>query len=328
MEPIPLSIQTLYADLAQAIDTAPPDEATVVATTVKGVRYLRLQRWVGASRTVEHLGRADDPEVAARGDRARLAMYRRRERRRLVRTLRGFAGGPGAKLGRVLDALAYAGLFERGGVLVGTAAYQCYPFLVGHRLSASSLMTQDADLATADLTLSGTEDGVDFTTILRRADPGFTSVRGLNPRALPSRFRAPDGFVVDLLTLHRRASDPNPMPLTRLRAGATPLQHLDWLIEAPVRAVALHGPGIPVTVPQPARYAVHKLIVAQKRPATDAAKRGKDLVQAKALMNALAVSAPFDLEDALDEARARGRTGWAKPIDRSLRQIDSMDAGG
>lgn len=305
MAAFPLSIQTLYADLVQQVETAAGDEATVVSTVVKGVRYLRLQRWVGATRTVEHLGRADNEAVIARANTARHQMAHREERRKLVSTLRRVMPGPTPKLGQVLDAIAYAGLFRRGGVLVGTAAYQCYPPLVGHRLPSSALMTQDADLAMADLTLSGDDEDETIEKILRRADPGFAGVPGLDLRKRPSRFRAPDGFLVDLLTPRRRQSDGDPMPLDNLAAGATPLQHLDWLIDEPIRAVALHGAGVPIMVPQPAKYAVHKLIVAQKRPSLETAKRTKDLVQADALMQALRIVAPFDLQDAFDNARAR-----------------------
>ena len=122
MQRIPLNIQTLYADLQQQVAMASRDEATVVATTIAGIRYLRLQRWVGASRVVEHLGRADDPEVVARADAAQAEMARRQDRRRLVSTLRRLIPGPATTLGKVLDTVSHAGLFRRGAVLVGTAA--------------------------------------------------------------------------------------------------------------------------------------------------------------------------------------------------------------
>lgn len=321
MQRIPLNIQTLYADLQQQVEMASRDEATVVATTIASIRYLRLQRWVGASRTIEHLGRADDPEVVARADAARAEMVRRQERRRLVSTLRRLIPGPAATLGKVIDTVSHAGLFRRGAVLVGTAAYQCYPPLLGFVLPSATVMTQDADLATADLALGGEIEGDSMIAILQRADASFSALPGLDPKALPARFRNGESFVVDLLTPQRRRSDRNPMALKGLAAGAVPLQHLDWLIEEPVPAVALHGAGVAVSLPRPARYAVHKLILAQKRPAHEAAKSRKDLAQAAALIEGLRESAPFALEDALEEARAKGRDGWERPIERSLSQI-------
>lgn len=321
VQPIPLSVLTLYADLMQQVETASADEATVVSTTVNGQHYLRLQRWVGAKRRVEHLGRADDPAVRARANAATTEMARKAERRKLVSALRRLVPAPNAKLGKVLDAVADAGLFRGGAVLVGTGAFQCYPPIVGSVLPAAALTTQDADLATADLALASDDAGATMLTILQRADPTFSPVPGLDGRAPPARFRSHDGFLVDLLTPRLRREDQNPMRLSGLDAGATPMQQLDWLIADPVSAVALHGSGVRVSLPQPARYAVHKLIVAQKRDAGQVAKRGKDLVQAKALIDVLRETTPYAIADALDDARARGREGWAKPIDRSLAEI-------
>ncbi len=92
-----------------------------------------------------------------------------------------------------------------------------------------------------------------------------------------------------------------------------------FVIADPIPAVALYGAGVPVTVPQPARYAVHKLMVAQlRRP--ESAKRGKDMVQAKELIAALSTGYPGAVQDALTNARQRGRK-WKTAVDRSLREI-------
>lgn len=103
-----------------------------------------------------------------------------------------------------------------------------------------------------------------------------------------------------------------------------PLQHIAWLIADPVPTVALWGAGVPVAIPQPARYAVHKLILAQKRT-TDRLKRTKDLAQARALVDALLRPDPFALEDKLTDARRQGQTGWAGPLARSLRELGLTD---
>jgi len=57
------------------------------------------------------------------------------------------------------------------------------------------------------------------------------------------------------------------------------------------------------------------------RGAHEVAKSRKDLAQAAALVAALGEPAPFALADAMADASARGREGWAKPIERSLSQI-------
>jgi hypothetical protein len=77
-------------------------------------------------------------------------------------------------------------------------------------------------------------------------------------------------------------------------------------------------------VPQPARYAMHKLIIAQKR-ASDAAKRRKDLLQAHALVEAMLQEDPYAVSDAIADARSRGAAGWAQPIQRSLTELGLTD---
>ncbi len=319
MKPIPLTLQTLYADLVQQAHNAPALAGSIYTQTVKGHDYLYVRKSVGAVRRDHFLGRADDPEAQAKAAGAKSAMQRIAERRKTVQMLRAQGlPGPTTELGRVLDVLADAGLFKEA-VLVGTAAYQCYSPIVGMMLPSAALMTQDADLATTSLALAADDGDETLETILRRADKSFTAVLGLDARRPPSRFRSANGFLVDLLTPQRRRTDTNPMPLKRLGAGAVPVQHLDWLIEAPVQAVALHGPGVPVRIPAPARYAVHKLIVAQKR--SDIVKRRKDLLQAGALVEALRTTDPWALADAIGDARSRGRDGWQRPIDRSLKEL-------
>ena len=78
-----------------------------------------------------------------------------------------------------------------------------------------------------------------------------------------------------------------------------------------------------VRVPDPARYAVHKLIVASERPAATA-KRKKDLLQAQELIEAHRLQRNADrIEQALDDARKRGPK-WRKAINRSLEEIEAQ----
>jgi hypothetical protein len=91
---------------------------------------------------------------------------------------------------------------------------------------------------------------------------------------------------------------------------AQQVRFLDFLIRDPERAVVLHASGVPVSVPSPERYALHKLIVAQRRR-TGEAKREKDILQAAALLAALLRKRPLELRDRWEEAAARG-PGWKK----------------
>jgi hypothetical protein len=191
---------------------------------------------------------------------------------------------------------------------------------VGRRLPAPTLRTGDLDLATVNIALTAeTDEGME--SILRHADPTFQAVMQLDPRQPPSKFRNAHGYLVDLVIQRRNKTQKNPVPLRGLDAGAVPLQHLAWLIENPVPTVALWGAGVPVLIPQPARFAVHKLILAQRRDEVDRLKRTKDLAQADAIITALYVHDPFALEDAIEDARSQGKDGWSDPIDRSLAEL-------
>lgn len=320
MHAAPLVLQTSYADLVQQLFTLREPAGSLYWRIIKGVSYAYVKRTIGDARIDVFLGRGNDPNVIKKTEEIRAENMRARERRTVIAALKsyGFAS-PSRKLGSVLEVIADAGLF-RNSVLVGTAAYQCYSPLLGAVLPQAHVMTLDADLATAELALTADGEKQSMEFLLRRADQSFTAIPGLRRGALPSSFRSRDGFIVDLLTPIYRRNDINPMPLANLAAAATPLQHLGWLIAEPARAAVLYKSGIAVRIPQPARYAVHKLIVAQKRKG-DAIKRSKDLQQAGELIRILKEIAPWQLSDAYEDAAGRGRRGWQEPIHRSLREL-------
>jgi hypothetical protein len=322
---LPSGLQTLFAELQQQVETAPM-AGSVYERTRDGTYYLYAKVSVGVTRADIFLGRKGDPAVEAKAKKMREGMVRARERRALVAMLkRGGLAGPDRSLGTALDALAYAGLFRDDAVLVGTAAYlMCEPH-VGSRLPAPTLMTGDLDLATASLALAA-DPPESMETILGRADPTYKGIMQLDPRILPSRFRNASGYLIDLITPTRSRNDAGPVPLTALQASAMPLQHLAWLIADPVRTVALWGSGIAVNIPQPAKFAVHKLILAQRRSGAQRIKRAKDLDQAAALIAALRRSDPYALEDAIVDARSNGKAGWSDPIDRSLVELGNRDS--
>ncbi|WP_419911952.1 GSU2403 family nucleotidyltransferase fold protein [Hoeflea sp.] len=324
MKKLSPTIQTLCADLIQQVHSAIEKPGSVYTQTKQDRKYLFSRRLVGTVRRDTAIGPADNPEVQKRAAQVRGEQSSAKERRKIIATLRNnHVPVPTRELGNVLDVMADAGLFKDA-VLVGTAAYICYSPIIGVVLPIGALMTQDADLATASLAIAADnsdDDNGSILSILKRADETFEPVPALSKAAPSSSFKSETGFFVDLLTPQRRSSDTNPMPLKNLAAGAVPLQHLDWLIADPVRAVALHGTGIPVSVPQPAKYAVHKLIVAQKRHKGEIAKRGKDLQQAEALIKALKETDRYALHDAIEDASALGVRGWNQPIQRSLKEL-------
>ena len=119
------------------------------------------------------------------------------------------------------------------------------------------------------------------------------------------------------------------MPALGQHMGAQPLRYLDYLIREPVRAVLLHGAGVPVTVPRPERYAVHKLIVATQRRADGeyGAKRDKDISQAGEITEAMHVKRRWlDLAEAWIEAWERG-PAWRDALGKGRAMLPDRERG-
>ena len=103
-------------------------------------------------------------------------------------------------------------------------------------------------------------------------------------------------------------------------AAAFPLHLLDFLIRQPIRAVLLHGAGVPVVVPSPERYAVHKLIVGSRRieDRDVMAKSAKDRLQARSIFEAMIKNRQnADFASAYMEAWDRGEA-WKEAIRKSV----------
>ena len=113
-----------------------------------------------------------------------------------------------------------------------------------------------------------------------------------------------------------------PVHLPALEDDALPLRFLDFLLYREIEALVLHGTGIPVKVPAPERFAVHKLLVAARRRKGTANrfKARKDVEQAALLVRVLASDRPEELQDAWEELRGRGPT-WREAVDRGRKDL-------
>lgn len=292
--------------------------------------WYAVQRF--ADHAVERYLGPDTAEVRARVERAqevRDDLKRREQQRgRLARMCReGGLPAVDAQTGKVLFALAKAGVFRLRGVVVGTHAFRCYPGLLGVQIAEAQAATEDIDVAAFHSISVALDDRLDpaLADALRQVGP-FIARPDLHRR--PTAWRDPEsGILVELLTPNQGRDRDEPMELPALGAFALPLRFLDYLIHEPVPAAALYRSGVLINVPQPARYAVHKLIVATRRARSAAAKAAKDIAQSAALIRILAEDRPDELEEAFIEARKRGPS-WRQAIDRGVRRLprDARDA--
>ncbi|GLS31006.1 hypothetical protein SAMN04488498_11481 [Mesorhizobium albiziae] len=232
---------------------------------------------------------------------------------------------PDRLTGDVVEAMATAGIFRLRGVLVGTVAFQTYAGHLGVRLPGASLQTGDADFAQHYSISSSVEDSLPpILEILRSVDPTFREIPHRSDPLRVTQFQNASRYKVEFLTPNRGSDDytDNASPMPALGgASAQPLRFLDFLIHEPIRTVMLHRSGVPVTVPSPQRYAVHKLIVASRRQSdpNGIAKREKDIYQASLLVEALhATRRQDDLAEVFAEAWGRGQH-WREAIQKGLR---------
>lgn len=330
--PLPLPLQTVYAELAERalMDATERDllgDGAFVAKVVKGRRYWYWQQTdpgAPTGRRQRYVG-AETPELLERIGRHRQVRAEGKQRREMVVALRA-AGlpGPDAMTGRVLAALETAGAFRLRAVVVGTVAYQIYGGLLGERLGLAASRTGDLDVAQFPSVSVAVEDRIaasDMEAVLRGVDPRFrllpappTTARPMDARS--TRYGIGQEYRVEVLTPNRGPDTGGAaLPLPALGAEGQPLRFLDFLIYREMQAVALHGAGVPVCVPAPERYAVHKLIVSRVRT-MDPAKARKDLAQASELIVALVRQRPYELVEAWREAWGRG-PAWRRHLARA-----------
>lgn len=339
MKQVDLMFRTMYAELCQrTMDGYFASEFNTrgrfVKVEVKGRRYWYFDEPGEEGRQKrKYVGPDSDDDIRSRVERFSELKENARQRRSLVMTLKRQARLPGPEsfTGDVIDTIAKAGFFRLRGVLVGTVAYQCYPAYLGIELPASSMQTGDADFAQFHSISAGVNDETDpVAEALRAIDPTFTEVMNQMDGRLFTMLRNKDGYQVEFLTPNTSSDDYQGRPATMPslgRVGAQPLRFLDFLIYQPVPVTLLHGSGVPISIPAPERYAVHKLIIASRRrkDGNGVAKREKDVAQALNLMEALIeIRQGMDLAIAFDEARSRGEA-WREGIDKGLDMVKDRD---
>ncbi len=225
---------------------------------------------------------------------------------------------------KVISGLASAGVFRLGAVLIGTHAFIALGNLLGVRWQ-SGLRTQDIDiLASPILEVAVGTIEADLPGTLESLNMGFLPVPGLDPRRPETSFKVRGKTLrVDLLTPAQGKRDGAPVRIPRLRASAQPLEFLDYLLEAPVATPVINGGATLVYVPDPARFALHKLIVSADRPIAMQTKSGKDREQAAEMIELLLEDRPGDLAVAAESINRRPR-GWRKKLRQGLDRLPNQ----
>lgn len=273
----------------------------------------------------------DTPEMADRiarlQDLKQAKEARAAERTRLIRILRAEgAQTVDPATGSLLNALAQTGTFRLGGTIVGTNAFRFYEAELGIRIRATEIMqTGDLDIAQFERLSLALGDTVETPLNESFKTLDFAPVPSTNHRSIWRWRQTKSNTLVEFLTPSFRPEE-DIRELPALGVAAQSLHFLNFLIAEPIKAVALYRSGVLVQIPRPEAFAVHKLIVADRRKAgPDQLKSRKDRAQAALLIDALAEDRPDELREAYEDARARGPQ-WRAHLDASLQRMPETAA--
>jgi hypothetical protein len=323
---------TAYRDLvASLLDEAAADfRGTPSRVERNGRGYWYDTYRVGGSVLKRYIGE-DTPELRARIERHRELAderdARRRERTRLVRILRGEGFmSVDAGTGSLLAAMASSGVFRLGGTIAGTHAFRLYEGELGVRYSVdTAAQTNDIDIASFERLSLALEDVTAPPLLQVLRDFDFAPMPALEPGRVWRWRQARGAQLVEFLTPAFGAEEGR-RPLAALGVDAQALHYLGYLIAEPIPAAVLYRSGVLVQIPRPERFAVHKLIVADRRlGGPDAAKSHKDVLQARFVMRALAEDRPDELAEAYRDALARGPR-WRERLGRALERAPDLRA--
>jgi hypothetical protein len=292
-----------------------------------GKAYWYVARRVGTDTRFIYIGE-DSEEVRARIDHIEelreTARQRQAERSRLVRLLRAEGMTPTDRAtGSILSAMAGAGTFQLGGTIVGTNALRLYEGELGVRLPLGGMATtNDLDIARFEKLSIALEDQVDPGPAETFSALKFAPVPGLDRGRIWRWAQGGSGQLVEFLTPAFGNETIRDLPALGVNAQA--LNYLNFLIAAPIHAAALYRSGVLVQIPRPERFAIHKLIIAdRRRDGSGSLKSAKDREQAGFLIETLAEDRPDDLVEAYEAALAVGPR-WREHISRSLERMPEV----
>lgn len=320
-----------YTDLVRLLkdDAVSSVEGKPTLKTRGNKAYWYAARRVGSEMRFFYIGE-DNDEVRARIDRIEAlhatAKERQAERSRLVRLLRAEGMTPTDRAtGSILSAMADAGTFQLGGTIVGTNAFRLYEGELGIRLPLGGMAnTGDIDIAPFEKLSVALEDHVNPGLAETFSALKFDPLPGLDPGRTWRWAQGGSGQLVEFLT--PAFGEETIRDLPALGVSAQALNYLNFLIAEPIHAAAIYRSGVLVRVPRPERYAIHKLIIAdRRRDGPGSLRASKDREQAAFLIEAMAEDRPDDLRQAYATAMEVGPRGREHLANSLKRMHDTMN---
>jgi len=228
---------------------------------------------------------------------------------------------------RIVRRLGEIGFFQAGGMLVGAHAFLAYGNALGVAWGDTA-RTQDIDFAHAGNSVNlalPTTLRIDTRSAIDSLEAGLLPVPGFRPWDKTATFvsKVDKQLRVDFLA-PMVGGKAEPFEHTGLGVHLQPLRFLEFILEDIGQAVVLSAVGaVLVNVPDPARFALHKLLVFAERRTRNPEKARKDLRQAAALLEVLAEFRHEDVTKLWRDLLHRG-PGWRQRARKGLAALEEL----
>jgi hypothetical protein len=333
MYEIDLQTRTLYAELLEQMQvleasrTIASLKGSFSTKVVNGVEYVYFQHYQAGGQLVQlYVGKRNEQTEQIMQEHEQSKAETQEINDNLKRLAAQVKAGLGMitdkSMSRVILGLANAGVFRNCGVLIGTHAFQAIGVMLGRHWPADSMATSDVDIA-AEKKLSVVLPPLpaDIPATLESLKMGFLPVPRLSHKEPSTTYSIRKSRLrLDILTPKTGASDA-PVFIKRFNCAAAPLPYLSYLVENPVQGIVIDTEPVLVSIPQPVRYAMHKLIVSQVRDVASDAKSLKDIYQAHQLLSLLREERPADILPAWENLISRGPK-WKKHAEAGLEEME------
>jgi hypothetical protein len=332
-QPLDVAAQAAYAELLEV--TRQQDLARSVGNLTGSFNRKRVKEatsWYyqftdsAGGRTHQVFVGPDNSEVRDLVERAKNQDGRRLEPLAKAAIALGCASATPAHF-RIVRRLNEIGFFHAGGLLIGTHAFLAYGNVLGVAWGELA-RTHDIDFAHAgnDITLALPSTlQIETGSALEKLESGFLPVPGFRPNEKTATFvsRVDKSLRVDFLSprIGRRSAV---FRHEGLGVNLAPLHFLEFLLEDIEQAAIVSPIGtVLANVPDPARYALHKLLVFADRRSRNPVKAQKDLRQAGALIEVLGEFRSADLLALWNDLLARGPS-WRSHAREALASLEAM----
>ena len=224
---------------------------------------------------------------------------------------------------RIIHKLSSYGFFRNGGVLIGTHAFAAMGNMLGVRWTGGD-KTMDVDFAHAGRNISvalPADLQISLHDAITSLEMGLLPIREFSGRT-GAQYRNPADPELRIDFCTPDVGGAGPVQVPGLGIALEPLKFMEFSLQDTTQGVVFSNSGAcVVNLPDPARFAVHKLIVYGERPISERVKSLKDIEQAAALIDWHQVQGRLDhFQSVWSDAVGRG-PGWRR---RALEGRDAL----